>query len=139
MALPSTHKSQLRSKYHHIPKQRSLSDQRLVICLRVKTSCAREYSEQQCPSSFESGCTKHQKTGVPKGIRTPVAAVKGRCPRPTRRWGHVWWSRTGSNRRPLQCHCSALPTELRPRERVVFSGFACLGSSTLLFSLLNKG
>ena len=26
--------------------------------------------------------------GVPKGIRTPVAAVKGRCPRPTRRWGH---------------------------------------------------
>ncbi len=26
--------------------------------------------------------------GVPKGIRTPVTAVKGRCPRPTRRWGH---------------------------------------------------
>ncbi len=26
-----------------------------------------------------------------------------------------WWSRTESNRRPLQCHCSALPTELRPR------------------------
>ena len=25
--------------------------------------------------------------GIPKGIRTPVAAVKGRCPRPTRRWG----------------------------------------------------
>ncbi len=25
--------------------------------------------------------------GVPKGIRTPVAAVKGQCPRPTRRWG----------------------------------------------------
>ena len=25
--------------------------------------------------------------GVPKGIRTPVAGVKGRCPRPTRRWG----------------------------------------------------
>ncbi len=28
--------------------------------------------------------------GVPKGIRTPVAAVKGRCPRPTRRWGHIF-------------------------------------------------
>jgi hypothetical protein len=27
--------------------------------------------------------------GVPKGIRTPVAAVKGQCPRPTRRWGRV--------------------------------------------------
>ena len=26
-------------------------------------------------------------SGVPKGIRTPVTAVKGRCPRPTRRWG----------------------------------------------------
>ncbi len=23
-----------------------------------------------------------------------------------------WWSQAGSNRRPLQCHCSALPTEL---------------------------
>lgn len=29
------------------------------------------------------------KNGVPKGIRTPVAAVKGRCPRPTRRWGRM--------------------------------------------------
>ena len=28
--------------------------------------------------------------GVPKGIRTPVTAVKGRCPRPTRRWGHCF-------------------------------------------------
>src|SRR5215203_3226092 len=26
-----------------------------------------------------------------------------------------WWSQTGSNRRPLQCHCSALPAELWPR------------------------
>ena len=26
-------------------------------------------------------------SGVPKGIRTPVADVKGRCPWPTRRWG----------------------------------------------------
>ena len=25
-----------------------------------------------------------------------------------------WWSRTGSNRRPLECHSSALPAELRP-------------------------
>ncbi len=28
-----------------------------------------------------------EKNGVPKGIRTPVVAVKGRCPRPSRRWG----------------------------------------------------
>ena len=25
-----------------------------------------------------------------------------------------WWSQAGSNRRPLQCHCSALPAELWP-------------------------
>ena len=25
-----------------------------------------------------------------------------------------WWSQSGSNRRPLQCHCSALPAELWP-------------------------
>src|SRR5207302_3324639 len=28
---------------------------------------------------------------------------------------YAWWSQTGSNRRPLQCHCSALPAELWPR------------------------
>ena len=27
-----------------------------------------------------------------------------------------WWSRSGSNRRPLECHSSALPTELRPHK-----------------------
>jgi hypothetical protein len=26
-----------------------------------------------------------------------------------------WWSWAGSNRRPLECHSSALPTELQPR------------------------
>ena len=38
--------------------------------------------------------------GVPKGIRTPVADVKGRCPWPTRRWGRgVWWAVLDSNQR----------------------------------------
>ena len=27
-----------------------------------------------------------------------------------------WWSRSGSNRRPPECHSGALPTELRPHE-----------------------
>ena len=27
-----------------------------------------------------------------------------------------WWSRLGSNQRPPQCHCGALPTELRPHQ-----------------------
>ena len=62
--------------------------------------------------------------GVPRGIRTPVTAVKGRCPGPlddgdavTFAGRQIWWSQSGSNRRPLQCHCSALPAELWPRER----------------------
>ena len=64
--------------------------------------------------------------GVPTGIRTPVIAVKGRCPRPLDD-GDVdttnvlflpyfdWWRYAGSNRRPLACHASALPAELYPR------------------------
>ena len=27
-----------------------------------------------------------------------------------------WWSRLVSNQRPPQCHCGALPTELRPHQ-----------------------
>ena len=29
----------------------------------------------------------------------------------------AWWRRSGSNRLPLECHSSALPGELRPRNR----------------------
>ena len=35
-----------------------------------------------------------------------------------------WWSRAESNRRPLQCDCSALPAELRPRNSVQHLGGA---------------
>ena len=55
--------------------------------------------------------------GVPKGIRTPVAAVKGRSPRPLDDGDGDWWSQAGSNRRPLACHASALPAELWPQYR----------------------
>ena len=34
----------------------------------------------------------------------------------------LWWSRSGSNRRPPQCHCGALPTELRPHSDKLKSG-----------------
>ena len=69
------------------------------------------------------------RSGVPTGIRTPVATVKGLCPRPlddgdwmlprsiAGRTARTWWSQTGSNRRPLACHASALPAELWPHER----------------------
>ena len=30
-------------------------------------------------------------------------------------WSLIWWSWTELNRRPLECHSSALPTELQPR------------------------
>ena len=67
-----------------------------------------------------------QQDGVPKGIRTPVIAVKGRCPRPLDdgdmeankpylEQQSIWWSQTGSNRRPPACHAGALPAELWPR------------------------
>ncbi len=29
-----------------------------------------------------------------------------------------WWSRWESNPRPLECHSSALPTELRPHSKL---------------------
>ena len=32
----------------------------------------------------------------------------------------LWWSRTGSNRRPPACKAGALPTELRPRCRFCY-------------------
>ena len=43
----------------------------------------------------------------------------------------VWWSQAGSNRRPLQCHCSALPAELWPREGANsrFGRRACQGNA----------
>ena len=34
--------------------------------------------------------------------------------------GFVWWSRGESNPRPPQCHCGALPTELRPHTKERF-------------------
>ena len=33
-----------------------------------------------------------------------------------------WWSRSGSNRRPVACKATALPTELRPRQRTEARG-----------------
>jgi hypothetical protein len=51
-----------------------------------------------------SRSSQKKEDGIPKGIRTPVTAVKGRCPRPlddgdtkTIRF-EIWWSLTGSNR-----------------------------------------
>jgi hypothetical protein len=34
---------------------------------------------------------------------------------------YSWWARPDSNRRPLQCQCSALPTELRALRQRYYS------------------
>src|SRR5689334_13923555 len=88
-------------------------------------------------------------TGVPTGIRTPVTAVKGRCPRPlddgglsrvsgpaSRKPEETWWSQTGSNRRPLACHASALPAELWPR--AAYRGGGIIQTHTPTLKILQK-
>ena len=60
----------------------------------------------------------------PGGLEPPTPALSTRCSNqlsyePKFKKEFNWWSRSGSNRRPPQCHCGALPTELRPRK--VFS------------------
>ena len=40
---------------------------------------------------------------------------------------HFWWTRRGSNPRPLRCERSALPAELRARLCLVCTKFDCLG------------
>ena len=40
----------------------------------------------------------------------------------TLRFKACWWRRTGSNRRPIACKATALPTELRPQTNVVGQG-----------------
>ena len=44
-----------------------------------------------------------------KGVRVHVAYLADLLRK-------YWWSRGGSNPRPLQCHRSALPAELRPHQ-----------------------
>ena len=44
------------------------------------------------------------------GTRASPAAVTREGP------ARIWWSQTGSNRRPLACHASALPAELWPHD-----------------------
>src|SRR6185503_10948189 len=48
------------------------------------------------------------------------------------RSGENWWSQAESNRRPLECHSSALPTELWPR-----AFRAALGARRLSLFLLD--
>ncbi len=49
-----------------------------------------------------------------------------------------WWRRTGSNRRPHACKARALPTELRPRGRMVGLGRLELPTSRLSSARSNQ-
>ena len=48
--------------------------------------------------------------------------------RTIRRRSAVWWSQTGSNRRPHACKARALPTELWPHRRDRYSGSSALAN-----------
>ena len=51
----------------------------------------------------------------------PVAHEK--TPFPRRKQSSLKWTRSGSNRRPPQCHCGALPAELRALKDRNYSRF----------------
>jgi hypothetical protein len=61
----------------------------------------------QCQTSRASG---HLSIAEPQNLSW--MNLRGR---PRRRRSGVWWSQTGSNRRPHACKARALPTELWPR------------------------
>ena len=52
-------------------------------------------------------------------VRRTQCDCRSRSASPMRSEATIWWSRSGSNRRPLECHSSALPAELRPQSRPV--------------------
>ena len=54
------------------------------------------------------------KSSLEKDLTNKISSA---LPSPDQNKGtrRVWWSRTGSNRRPEACKATALPTELRPR------------------------
>jgi hypothetical protein len=56
------------------------------------------------PSRFRHAVADQCKCGVPRGIRTLVTAVKGRCPRPTRRWGLLGRTETTLALTPTLAH-----------------------------------
>ena len=57
----------------------------------------------------------------PGGFEPPTPALSTRCSNqlsyePVQNATESdWWSRSGSNRRPVACKATALPAELRPR------------------------
>ena len=49
-----------------------------------------------------------------------------------------WWSRTGSNRRPPECHSGALPIELRPHASVGRFANAAAGSKFQSYHIVTR-
>jgi hypothetical protein len=67
------------------------------------------------PPDFRCYVLADRRVGATTSCGTVVQLAPGRTsfwPPLTLRFS--WWSRAESNRRPLECHSSALPTELRP-------------------------
>ena len=70
------------------------------------------YLSAFAPTFAEASAGKKASADTPTPSASPVSPLRGLPPEAE---GVGWWSQPGSNRRPLQCHCSALPTELWPR------------------------
>ena len=65
---------------------------------------------------------------TPQSIRSPET----RKPVPSRIQAQIrWWSMPGSNRRPPQCHCGALPAELMPRFPTRRAGLGAHGGAAI--------
>ena len=93
---------------------------------RSTETCARKIYKTKLVFLTISG--RHRKTRTcrafqsnrwrPQGDSNPSRRRERAVSWASRRWGRnfgrLWWSQRGSNSRPLQCHCSALPAELWP-------------------------
>jgi hypothetical protein len=81
-------------------------------------------------SKGEWAIRRHPETGRARSRDGPLAGrIKAKTLKSRRHlWdlekpvlaGEIWWSQAESNRRPLECHSSALPTELWPHWRSIW-------------------
>ena len=87
----------------------------LMACQGVVRSCVREHPG--LPGSgrgffLQTFCRQELSGTESSGLKSSEVLGLG---------GLSWWSRSGSNRRPPECHSGALPIELRPHRDALCS------------------
>ena len=92
-----------------------------------------ELRRHKTPWSGLPGRSSRPGTDVDEEARLRSGLRRGRLRSQPRVENEAWWSRTGSNRRPPECHSGALPTELRPHRKALCSkgGGMCQSSLPL--------